>query len=434
MTPVEVGFLGLAAMAALLFTGMPIGIAMAVVGVAGFALVQGVGPALGLLMTVPYSTAATYTLSVVPLFILMGELSFHSGISQDLYKMAYKWIGRLPGGLAMATVWAGAAFGAMCGSSAASTATFGSVSLPEMRKFGYSRGLAAATVSAAGTLAIMIPPSTVFILYGVMTEQSVGKLFVAGIIPGIVLSALYCVMIYIIAKRNPEIAPAGPAVTWAEKVESLGGAWPMIVLFLGVMGGIWVGVFSATEAGAVGAFGALLFMIWRRQLNRKNVIGTLTATANITAMIFLILIGANIFSYFLAVTDVPQAIADQLIALEVSPYAVIIGILLIYFCLGWFMEELSMIVLTTPLFYPVLVALGIDPIWYGVMVVIAVQQGQLTPPIGLNINIICGMTKDDIPTMEIFRWVMPYVVVLFIFMWVMILFPQLALFLPSMMK
>lgn len=434
MTPVEVGFLGLVAMAVLLFTGIPIGIAMAVVGFAGFAVVSGMEAAIGLLMTVPYSTAATYTLSVVPLFVLMGEFSFESGISQDLYRMAYMWIGRLPGGLAMATIWAGAAFGAMCGSSAASTATFGSVSMPEMRKFGYDRGLAAATVSAAGTLAIMIPPSTVFILYGVMTEQSVGKLFIAGIIPGIVLAALYCVMIYIIARRNPGIAPAGPAATWGEKFSSLTGAWPMIVLFVGVMGGIWVGVFSATEAGAAGAFGAFLFMIWRGQLNKKNLVNALTATANITAMIFLILIGANVFSYFLAVTNVPQTIAGWLTDLGASAYVVIIGILVIYFFLGWFMEELSMIVLTTPLFYPVLAALGVNPLWYGVMVVIAVMQGQLTPPVGLNINIICGITKDDVPTMEIFKWVMPYVGVLFVFMWVMLLFPQLALFLPSMMK
>ncbi|MHB0871179.1 MAG: TRAP transporter large permease [Chloroflexota bacterium] len=433
MTPVELGFLGLAAMALLLFTGIPIGIAMAVTGFVGFALVSGLEPALGLLMTVPYSTAGTYTLSVVPLFILMGELSFHSGISQELYRVAYRWLGHLPGGLAMATIGAGAAFGAMCGSSAAATATFGSVALPEMRKFKYQPGFAAATVSAGGTLAIMVPPSTAFIIYGVMTEQSVGKLFIAGIIPGIVLAVLYCLTIYVIARRNPEVAPAGPATSWAEKLGSMGGSWPMVVLFAFVMGGIWLGMFSATEAGAMGAFGALLFMIWRRQFNRTNVIACLTATANISAMIFLILIGASMFSYFLAVTGLPQAIAGFLTGLSVSPYAIIVGILVLYFFLGWFMEELSMVVLTTPLFYPVLVALGVNPIWYGVMVVIAIEQGQLTPPVGLNINIICGMAKD-VPATQIFRWVMPYVVVLIVFTFVMIAFPQLALFLPSMMK
>lgn len=433
MTPVEIGFLGLAAMAALIFTGMPIGIAMAVVGFVGFAMLSGPGPAMGVLMTIPYSTAANYSLSVVPLFILMGEITFHSGISQDLYKAAYKWIGHLPGGLAMATIWAGAGFGAMCGSSAASTATFGSVSMPEMRKFGYNWGLAAATVSAAGTLAIMIPPSTVFIIYGVMTSTSVGKLFIAGVLPGILLSLLYSIAIYILARRTPSLAPAGPASTCGEKVSSLTGSWPMIVLFATVMGGIWLGVFSATEAGAIGAFGALLFMVWRRQFTMKNVVGSLTATANISAMIFLILIGAQLFSTFLAVSNTPQVIAEWLAGLAVPPLAIIIGILVLYFFLGWFMEELSMIVLTTPLFFPVVQHLGFNPIWYGVMVCIAVEQGQLTPPVGLNINIIMGMAKDT-PTMEIFKWVMPYVAVLAVFMFVMIFFPQIALFLPNMMK
>ena len=434
MTPVETGFLGLAVMGLLLFTGMPIGVAMALSGFVGFVLVSGMEPALGLLMTVPYSSAASYTLSVVPLFVLMGELAFHSGISQDLYKMAYRWLGHLPGGLAMATIGAGAAFGAMCGSSAAATATFGSVALPEMRKFKYTPGFAAATVSAAGTLAIMIPPSTVFILYGVMTQQSVGKLFMAGIIPGIVLALMYCATIFVLAKRNPAMAPAGPRATMVERLESMGGAWPMVVLFIGVMGGLWVGVFSATEAGAIGAFGALLFMIWRRQFTIRNFMSCLTSTANITAMIFLIIIGANIFSTFLAVTDTPQTIADWLAQLPVPPEGLIIGILVLYFILGWFMEELSMVVLTTPLFFPVIQQLGFNPIWYGVMVVIAVQQGQMTPPVGLNINIICGMAKD-IPTLEIFRWVtVPYVMVLFAFMLVMIAFPQLALFIPNMMR
>lgn len=433
MTPVEIGFLGLAAMAALIFTGMPIGIAMAAVGFVGFAMLSGPGPAMGILMTIPYSTASNYSLSVVPLFILMGELTFHSGISQDLYKAAYKWIGHLPGGLAMATIWAGAGFGAMCGSSAASTATFGSVSMPEMRKFGYNWGFAAATVSAAGTLAIMIPPSTVFIIYGVMTSTSVGKLFIAGVLPGILLSALYSIAIYILAKRMPSLAPAGPAATCGEKFSSLGGSWPMIVLFVTVMGGIWLGVFSATEAGAIGAFGALLFMVSRRQFTLKNVVGSLTATANISAMIFLILIGAQLFSTFLAVSNTPQVIAEWLAGLAVPPLAIIIGILVLYFFLGWFMEELSMIVLTTPLFFPVVQHLGFDPIWYGVMVCIAVEQGQLTPPVGLNINIIMGMAKDT-PTMEVFKWVMPYVAVLAAFMFVMIFFPQIALFLPNMMK
>lgn len=433
MTPVEIGFLGLVAMMVLIFTGIPIGIAMAVVGFLGFTLMSGTGPAMGLLMTVPYSTAANYALSVVPLFILMGELAFHSGISQDLYRAAYKWIGQLPGGLAMATIIAGGGFGAMCGSAAASTATFGSVSMPEMRKFGYNRGFAAASVAAGGTLSIMIPPSTVFIIYGVMTSTSIGKLFIAGILPGVLLVGLYCLTILILAKRNPVLAPAGPSATCGERFAALGASWAMIVLFLVVIGGIWLGWFTPTEGGAVGAFGSLLFMIYRRQFNMKNLVSSLTNTANITAMIFLILIGATMFSTFLTVSDTPQVIAQWLATLPIPPQGIVLGIVVLYFFLGWFMEELSMIVLTTPLFFPVVQELGFDPVWYGIMVCVAVMQGQLTPPVGVNLNIIMGMVKD-VPTIEIYKWVLPYVLTLVVFMLIMLAFPDIALFLPSMMK
>ncbi|HWU41589.1 MAG TPA: TRAP transporter large permease subunit, partial [Candidatus Acidoferrum sp.] len=317
MTPIEIGFLGTGVMVALLFTGISVGVAMALVGFLGFAMLSGFTPALGLLATVPYSTVASYTLSVIPLFILMGEMSFESGISGDLYDAAHRWLGHLPGGLAMATIGAGAGFGAMCGSSAASTATFGSVALPEMRRYKYVPGFAAASVAAAGTLAILIPPSIGFIIYGVITEQSIGKLFIAGIIPGIILSALYILTIYFIAKRNPEIAPRGPAYTWHEKISVFSKSWPMVVLFLFVMGGIWVGVFTASEAGAMGAFGSFLFMIWRGQFNYKNMVDCLAKTVKITSMVFLIMIGAFIFGYFLAVTGVPEAMARYFRSLPV---------------------------------------------------------------------------------------------------------------------
>ncbi len=433
MTPIEIGIFGTAFMVALLFTGISVGVAMALTGFFGFALLSGITPALGILKTVPYSTVASYTLTVVPLFILMGEMSSASGISGDLYKAAHRWFGHLPGGLAMATIGAGAGFGAMCGSSAASTATFGSVALPEMRKYNYAPGFAAASVAAAGTLAILIPPSTGFIIYGVITEQSIGKLFIAGIIPGIILSALYILTIYFIAKRNPEIAPRGPATTWSEKFGSLGGSWPMVVLFLFVMGGIWVGIFTATEAGAMGAFGSFLFMVWRRQCTFKNLVDCLAKTAKITAMIFLILIGAFIFGYFLAVTGVPEAMATYFRSLPVPPILVILGILILYFFLGCIMDMLSMVVLTTPLFFPIVVGLGYNPIWYGVMVVVAMEQGQLTPPVGLNLYVISGMARD-IPMSQIIYYMWPYIADLVIFMFIMLAFPNLALFLPGIMK
>ncbi|HSB77734.1 MAG TPA: TRAP transporter large permease [Candidatus Methylomirabilis sp.] len=433
MTPIEIGILGTAFMVALLFSGISVGVAMALTGFLGFAVLSGITPALGLLKTVPYSTVASYTLTVIPLFILMGEMSFQSGISRDLYDGAHRWFGHLPGGLAMATIGAGAGFGAMCGSSAASTATFGSVALPEMRKYKYAPGFAAASVAAAGTLAILIPPSTGFIIYGVITEQSIGKLFIAGIIPGIILSALYILTIYFIAKRNPEIAPRGPATTWREKFGVLRGSWPMVVLFLFVMGGIWVGIFTATEAGAMGAVGSFLFMIWRRQCNFRNMVDCLAKTAKITAMVFLILIGAFIFGYFLAVTGVPEAMATYFRSLPLPPIMVILGILILYLFLGCIMDMLSMVVLTTPLFFPIVVGLGFDPIWYGVMVVVAMEQGQLTPPVGLNLYVVSGMARD-IPMAKIIYYMWPYILDLVIFMCIMLAFPKLTLFLPSLMK
>ena len=433
MTPIEIGFLGTALMVALLFTGISVGVAMALVGFIGFAYLSGLNAALGLLATVPYSTVSSYTLSVIPLFILMGEMSFQSGISRDLYDAAHRWFGHLPGGLAMATIGAGAGFGAMCGSSAASTATFGSVALPEMRRYNYAPGFAAASVAAAGTLAILIPPSIGFIIYGVITEQSIGKLFIAGIIPGIILAALYIVTIYFIAKRHPEIAPRGPAFTWREKIIVFKGSWPMVALFLFVMGGIWAGIFTASEAGAMGAFGSFLFMIWRRQCNFKNMVDCLAKTVKITSMVFLIMIGAFIFGYFLAVTGVPEAMAAYFRSLPVPPLMVIVGIMFLYFILGCIMDMLSMVVLTTPLFYPIIVGLGFDPIWYGVLVVVSMEQGQLTPPVGLNLYVIAGMARD-IPMSQIIKYLWPYIADLVIFMAIMMVFPKLALFLPSLMK
>ncbi len=434
VTSVEAGIAGLVVMVLLLFTSLPIGAVMGLVGFAGFAYLSGIDAAWGLLQTVPFTTAASPAMSVMPMFVLMGELSFHSGISKDLYNAAHKWFGHMPGGLAMGTVWAGAGFGALCGSGPAATATLGAVALPEMRKYNYDRGFAAATIAAAGTLSIIIPPSTILIIYGLLTETSVGKLFIAGILPGIVLSVLYCITIYIEARRDPYLAPAGPRYGWKERFASLSGAGPMLLLFAFVMGGMWGGAFTATEGGALGAFGALVFTIYRRKLNRESVVACLTSTINIMGMVFMLLMGASIFGYFIAITNVPIALAAWLKSLSVAPIWVAVGILVIYFVLGFAMDELTMIVLTTPLFFPVLMDLGFDPIWWGVMVIIAILQGQLSPPVGCNLNIICGLTKADTRTADIFRRVMPYVGSLFVFMVILILFPGLATWLPSVMK
>lgn len=433
MTPLIVGIIGIIALVLLLFTGISVGIAMAIVGFIGFAYLSGITPAFGLLMSVPYSTVANYSMSVVPLFILMGQFAFHSGISEDLFKTAYKWLGHLPGGLSMASIGASAGFAAICGSSAATTATIGAVSLPEMEKMKYNKAFSAACVAAGGTLGILIPPSTGFILYGVVAEQSIGKLFIAGIIPGIILATMYMLAIYFVAKRWPELAPAGEKTTFREKIYSLKDTWAMLTLFLGIMGGIIFGVFTANEAGAMGAFGSFLFLVGKGKFSRENIIHSLTETMNTTAMVFLILIGAYIFSYFLTLSTLPQSMAAFLSGLPVSRYVIIIGVLLVYLALGCIMDSLSMVVITTPIFLPVIVSLGFDPIWYGVMMVVAMEQGQITPPVGLNLYVITGVAKD-VPMHSIFRYITPFVVTLLIFMFLLIAFPNLALFLPGLMK
>jgi tripartite ATP-independent transporter DctM subunit len=341
MTPLVVGVIGIIGLVFLLFTGISVGIAMAIVGFVGFAYLAGFDPAFGLLMTVPYSTVASYSMSVVPLFVLMGQFAFHSGISEDLFKTAYKWLGHMPGGLSMASIGASAGFAAICGSSAATTATIGAVSLPEMEKLKYNKAFASACLAAGGTLGILIPPSTGFILYGVIAEKSIGKLFIAGIIPGIILATMYMFAIYFVAKRHPELGPSGAKTTWKEKIYSLKDTWAMLVLFLGIMGGIIFGVFTANEAGAMGAFGALLFLIGKGKFNRKNIINCMTETMNTTAMVFLILVGAYVFSYFLTLSTLPQEIAAFLGGLPVSRYIIIIGIMTIYLGLGCIMDSLS---------------------------------------------------------------------------------------------
>ncbi len=433
MSPIDIGWLGLVIMISLLMSGIPVGICMAVVGFGGFALISGLPAALSLVRTVPYTSAANYGLSVIPLFVLMGQLAFKSGIGEDLYIAGHKWFGHRSGGLAMATIGAAAGFGAICGSSAASTATFASVALPEMRKMKYDAGFGAAAIAAAGTLAILIPPSNGFIIFGIITQQSIGKLFMAGVIPGIILAFFYGISIWWRARRNPEIAPRGDRYPWRERFASLGGCWPMVVLFLFVMGGIYGGVFTPTEAGALGAFGALLFLISRGQCNRVNLVTSLRGTLDVTAMMFLILTGGYIFGYFLAISGVPRAVAGSFQALPVDRYVIIIGILIMYFIMGFFLDMLSMVVVTTPIFFPLVVALGFDPIWYGVMIVVAMEQGQLTPPFGINLFIVQGVARD-VPLQNIIGHIWPFIYAIFLFMFLMLAFPDLALFLPRAMK
>ncbi len=433
MTPFDVGLIGLGILLIFLFWGMPIGIAMGLMGFAGFAYLQGLDSALSLLKIVPYSTFASYDLSVAPLFVLMGTLSFYAGISTDLYGSAYKWLGHLPGGLGMATVGACAVFSSVSGSSVACAATFGKVTLPEMKRFNYDPALATGSVAAGGTLDIMIPPSLMMIIYCILTEQSIGKLFLAGFIPGAIEALFYLVTIYILCKRNPLLAPQGPTTTWKARFASLKGIWITLLLFVVVIGGLYFGVFTPTEAAGVGAFGALIVGVAQRKLNWQGFEKSLIDTVITTGMLFLILTGAMFFNYFLAVSRLPFEIATMVGGLEVNRYLILAGILVLYVILGALMDEIAMVLLTVPIFYPVIINLGFDPIWFGIIIIMMCVLGLIAPPVGMVAFVIKGVAPD-IPIWTIYRGVLPFFAAAVLLVVLLVAFPQIVLFLPATMK
>ncbi|MCL6476930.1 MAG: TRAP transporter large permease [Peptococcaceae bacterium] len=433
MDPLIVGVIGVLVMFALMALGMSIGVAMAVVGFAGFAYVAGWGAAVGLLKTVPYSSAANYSLSVIPLFVLMGQFAFSSGLSRELYFVCYRWLGHLPGGLAIATIGGCAGFAAICGSSPATAAAMGTVALPEMKKYKYHPSLATGSIAAGGTLGILIPPSIGFVIYGIITGNSIGKLLLAGVVPGIVLALLYIIAIYLLVRNDPGKGPAGPKVGFTEKIKALKDVWGILTLFLVVIGGMFVGFFTATEAAAVGAFGAFMFLAFRRKLTWGTLKVCLLGTGRTTAMIFVILIGAYIFGYFLTVTKIATSLAEFISTLPAPPTIILISILIVYIILGCIMDSLAMIMLTVPIFYPVIISLGFDPIWFGVIMVVVMEQALITPPVGMNVYVIGGVAKD-VPLDTIFKGILPFWLAIIVLIAILIAVPQLALFLPSIMR
>jgi tripartite ATP-independent transporter DctM subunit len=431
MNPVLIGLIALAALFLLMFFEMPIAFAMALVGFCGFAVLSNLDAALNMVGLVPYTTSADYIFSVLPLFLLMGEFANISGIMGDAYGTIYKWIGHLPGGLAMATVGGCAGFGAVCGSSVATGATMCRVALPEMRKYNYDQGLATGCLAAGGTLGIMIPPSMQFILYGVVAEQSIGKLFMAGIFPGILLALLFMFAIYIGCRRNPSLGPASTKASWRERLVSLKGIWGVILLFAMVMGGIWGGFLTPTEAAAVGVFVSFILVIVRKQLNRKNMLTAMIGAFITTGMCLGILIGAMIFGYFVALTTLPMALAKFVSSLAIPPLGILIGILIVYLILGCLMDALAMILLTMPIFIPVILALGFDPIWFGVILCLMCEMALITPPVGMNVFVISGMS--GVPMYTVFRGILPFLIAMVIGMIILIAFPQISLWLPRTM-
>lgn len=427
------GLVGLAVLIVLLFSRMPVGFVMALIGVAGFGYLTNAEAGLSVLVKDFFSTFGSYNLSVVPLFIFMGQLAFHSGISTRLYQSAYAFVGHLPGGLAMATIGACAGFAAICGSTNAAAATMASVALPEMRKYNYDMKLATGTVAAGGSLGILIPPSVIFIIYGIMTQQSIGELFAAGILPGILLSLLFIITIMIWVYLRPDMGPAGPRTSLGEKLRSLMGVIEMLIIFLLVMGGLFFGWFTPTEAGAAGAFLTLLVALVRRQLTMAAFMASVKESVRISCMVMVIVAGATVFGHFLAVTMIPTDLAFWVSELPLPAWAIIGVIIVIYFLGGCFMDAMGMILLTIPIFYPVVQELGYDPIWFGVVIVLVTEMGVITPPVGINVYVVNGVAKD-VPLEAIFRGIVPLVGALIVCNILLIAFPDIALYLPNLMR
>jgi tripartite ATP-independent transporter DctM subunit len=431
MSPELIGALSIVALIILIFLRIWIGVCMVLIGFIGYGVLGSWNHALLHAGLEPYSNIAFYPITVIPLFILMGAVVSNTGVAADLYKTAYTWIGRLRGGLAMSTVVACAGFAAICGSSAATAATMGKVALPEMKKYNYDDKLASGSVAAGGTMGILIPPSMGFILYGILCEVNIGKLFMAGIIPGILEALFYMVTIWIMCKWKPNMGPPAAGTTFKAKIISLKGTWAMLVLFLLVMGGIYRGIFTPTEAGSIGAFGAIVISFISRKLTWTNLRGSVVETAQTTAMIVFMIVGAFMLMRFLAISQLPLAIGDLVAGLPVDRIWILIAIIVMYIILGCFLDIYAAIILTVPIIFPVVVAMGFDVVWFGVIMVRVMEMGLITPPMGMNVFILASVT--DVPIGTIFRGIIPFVIADMAHVALLVAVPSLSLLLPNTM-
>jgi C4-dicarboxylate transporter, DctM subunit len=412
---------------------VPLSFAMGGVGLVGIGLTRGWEPALASTAQVVYETGFAYTLSVIPLFILMGNFVARAGLAQELFAAAYAFIGHRRGGLAHATVAACAGFGAICGSSIATAATMGKVAYPSMKELGYSDTLSMGVIAAGGTLGIMIPPSTIMVIYGIITETNIGKLFAAGVIPGLASAALMMVGIAWITGRDPAHAPAGPRTSWPDRWKALRGIWGVLVLVIVVLGGIYGGIFTATEGAGIGAAGAFLFAVARRRLTVTQLADVLVESARTTAMLFTLLIAATLFANFVNFTSMPGDLKALITTSGLSPPMIVVAMMGIYVILGTVMEELTMVLLTIPLFFPIVTALGYDPVWFGVLIVMVVQIGLISPPVGMNMFVLNALLPG-VGLGAIYRGCWPFVFVLVVMLGLLIAFPSLSLWLPSLMR
>ena len=433
MSPIVTGLVGIAVLLLFLACGMPIGFAMILLGFAGFSYLVNLSGAFHILAKVPYVAISNYDFCVIPLFFLMASICLTTGFGTSLFKLVYTWIGRIPGGLSMATVGACAMFAAASASTIATALTIGKVAIPEMKAYKYDSRLACGCVAAGGTLGILIPPSGILIVYGIITEQSIAKLFIGGIIPGVMLALIFMVLTFVWARLNPAIAPTGPSTSFREKLAAIGESTEMVLLLLLVIVGLIVGWFTPTEAGAAGAFGAIVLSLIRRRLNLERFKEAFIDTLYGAGMVFTILVGALIFNSFLAVSTIPMELASWVAGLGLPPVMIMALILLVYLVLGCFIDAFSMVLLTIPIFFPVVTALGFNPIWFGVIVVLVVEIALITPPVGMNVYVIWGITRD-VPMETIFRGILPFLAALIVFIIFLVAFPQIILFLPGLMS
>jgi len=431
MSEVVIGIFGLVLVLTLFLTGIELGFAMALVGFLGFSYIVSVKAALNLLAKDIFDVFSNYGFTVIPLFVLMGQIAYNAGIAKRLYNTAYKFVGHIPGGMAMATVAGATAFKAICGSSPATAATFASVAVPEMDRYGYAKKLSTGIVATVGTLGILIPPSVTLIVFGIITDQSIGKLFLAGIIPGLMIALFFIFIIYGWCRINPSLGPKGEKSTWKERIASLPEFGLVVVIFLLVIGGLMEGFFTPTEAGSVGTFAVLLLSIAKGGINFRGFIKSVAESLRTACMVLMLIAGSTILGHFLAVTKIPMIAADWIVQLPLHPYIIMILISLIYQLGGSFIDDLAFMVLATPIFYPVIIKLGFDPIWFGMIIAITVMIGVVIPPVAINVFVVKNITK--VPFGVIYSGVYPFLIALIVCGTLLFLFPQLALFLPSLL-
>jgi len=433
MDNLTLGLIAIALLIIISFLGIPLAISMATIGLLGSLYIAGTSVTFNFLGLYIHTNIANYILSAVPLFLLMGQIVMQAEVGSELFTTANKWFGRLPAGLCVVTIISCAVFAACCGSSQATAATLGVISIPEMKKHGYNSKIVAGSVAAGGTLGILIPPSLIFILYGIFAEQSIGKLFIAGILPGIILSLLYILTVVIWASLFRKTAPPSTEIfSWKEKIYSLPGITGALLLFILVLGGIYGGFFTPTEAAAIGCFGAFIIMIAKRKLTKAKIFMSIMETARTTGMLYLMILGALFFQFFIAQTQLPTLLVEVLQSANIGPLGVLAIILFVFIILGFVLEVVSLVILLVPIIVPLLQAVGFDPIWFGVLIVIVVEMGFITPPVGMNLFVLKSIAPD-IRTSDIYAGVFPFVIAQLICLIILILWPQISLFLPSLM-